>query len=279
METYAGELSKRLNAPILTTPLPILFKKSGSVIISTGGRFESMFLRLVTWIKGQKLIIPGQSGLGFDDKLNLLCFPDCFVALTKYQQQWANNINPFVKTAVIPNGVDLQKFTPARTKPNILVIGYVAALYPEKRQELLIRAVAKTRAKLLLIGDGPDKQRLTELCQKLLLNRYEIKSVPHDLIAKDYQLMTLFAYPTVPWESFGIAILEAMACNLPVVATDDPIRHEIIGSAGLFATPDNLADQLQIALKTKWGNLPRKQAEKYSWDNISLKYKQLINQL
>lgn len=280
VETYAQELAKRCHATILKSGFEVLSKKSGSIIISTGGRLESIFVRLITWIKGQKLIIPGQSGLGFDDRLNLYCFPDVFVSLTNAQNNWAQKINPFVKKVVIPNGVDLDKFKPQKTKPKTPTIGYVAAFYPEKRHELLIRAIAKIKAKLILVGsNGPDQQRITELCQKLLPNRFQILNVSYSQMPEIYQKFSLFVYITVPWESFGIAMLEAMATNIPVVATDDPIRREIVGNAGLFATPENLTEKINQALKKHWGDMPRRQAEKYSWNNIAKKYLNLINSL
>ena len=59
---------------------------------------------------GAKLIISGQAGLGWDDKLNLWVFPDVFVGLTEYQCRWARKVNPFVKVIKIPNGVDLDSY-------------------------------------------------------------------------------------------------------------------------------------------------------------------------
>jgi len=283
VETYAQEIAKHLSkyhqVAILKSGFGVLSKKTGSIIISTGGRFESVSLRIITWLRGQKLIIPGQSGLGFDDKLNLLCFPDRFIALTKYQYDWAQNFNHFVKTEVIPNGVDLNIFKPSKSKPKVPTVGYVAALYPEKRQELLIRAVSQTNAKLILVGKGPDERHLTDLCRKFLPNRFKIINAPHDQMPEIFQQFTVFAYPTVPWESFGIAMLEAMACNIPVVATDDPIRREIIGDAGLFASPSNLAEKINLALINNWGSIPRHQAEKYSWEEIVKKYLELFKEL
>jgi glycosyltransferase involved in cell wall biosynthesis len=73
-----------------------------------------------------------------------------------------------------------------------------------------------------------------------------------------------------------------MATNLPVVATDDPIRREIVGKAGKFADPQNpsaFAAQINLALEAKWGNLPQKQAQSYSWDKIVNSYSKLIQQL
>ena len=60
-------------------------------------------------------------------------------------------------------------------------------------------------------------------------------------------------------------MVEAMASGLPVVATDDPIRREIVGDAGLFVDPtdtNKFANTIEKALNTNWGEKPRKQAEK-----------------
>jgi len=73
-----------------------------------------------------------------------------------------------------------------------------------------------------------------------------------------------------------------MATGLPVVATNDPIRHEIVGDAGILVDPTNTeeyAEALQKALDTNWGNKPRKQAEKFSWDEIAEKYDNLFKEL
>ncbi len=97
-----------------------------------------------------------------------------------------------------------------------------------------------------------------------------------------YRSADLFTFSTVPWESFGIVLVEAMASGLPVVATDDPIRREIVGDAGLFVDPidtDAYAAAIQKALDTDWGNKPRLQAEKFSWDKIAKQYETLFNSL
>ena len=74
-----------------------------------------------------------------------------------------------------------------------------------------------------------------------------------------------------------------MACNLPAVATDDPIRREIIGDAGVFVKdPHNLisySQALQTALQIKWGDKPRHQALKYSWEKTIPLYEKLFKSL
>jgi len=70
-----------------------------------------------------------------------------------------------------------------------------------------------------------------------------------------------------------------MACGLPVVATDDPIRREIVEEAGLFVDPDDTekyAQTLQQALAIKWGNKPLQQASKFAWSNIAAAYEKIF---
>lgn len=290
-ETYVAELSKRLSKDYGVDVISKInyfeiLKKRYDVIIPTNGREQVLITRIICWLRGSKMIVSGQSGLGADDKWNLLCFPNFFVALTNYQKDWARKFNKFVKVEVIPNGVDIEKFGKRSglskidlPKPIIL---NVAALTSSKRQDLIIRAVAKTSFSLLLVGKGDNEKYLRELGDKMLPGRFKIVSFPHKDMPSVYKSADLFTFPTVPWESFGIVIVEAMASGLGVVASDDPIRREIVGEAGLFVDPidtDKYAETLEKALKTKWGTKPRAQAEKFSWDEIALKYKKLFEEL
>jgi glycosyltransferase involved in cell wall biosynthesis len=97
-----------------------------------------------------------------------------------------------------------------------------------------------------------------------------------------YRAADVFTLPSASSESFGNVLVEAMASSLPIVATEDPIRREIVGGAGIFVDPtntDEYAKSLQRALDTKWGDAPRKQAEKFSWDGIANEYEELFKKL
>lgn len=235
--------------------------KNTHVLIATNGRLDTILAKIWCLIYGKRLIIPGQSGFGWDDKLNLWVFPDVFVGLTDYQCEWAKKINPYVKIVKISNGVDLEKFNPKvkpiltkLTKPIILNVGVVDSF---KRQILLKKA---SKHSVLLVGRGGDLE-------------YKHAEMPGVYTACD-----LFSYPTSPSESFGIVMLEAMASGLAVVATDDPIRREIVGDAGLFVDPTDTvkySQTLDQALLTNWGDKPRIQAEKFSWDKIAKLYEDI----
>jgi glycosyltransferase involved in cell wall biosynthesis len=83
-------------------------------------------------------------------------------------------------------------------------------------------------------------------------------------------------------EAFGIVYLEALASNLAVVAPNDLARQEIVGQAGILIDPDNIsqyANALAKALSRKWNNIPRTQAEKFSWQIVGDKYLKLIEKI
>ena len=287
-ETFVSELSKRLSinheVDILTS---VKLKKRYDVVIPTNGRLQAFIVRLITWISGSKMIISGQSGAGLDDRLNLYSFPDAFIALSEYQKDWAKRINPFVRVIRIPNGVDLSRFKnyDLRFKNKNKTVLSVGAFTKDKRHDLTIKAVAKLKdVKLIIVGGGGElRNKIYDLgIKNLEKNRFEIQSVPHEKMPEIYKKASVLAFPSVFWESFGIVIVEAMASGLPVVATNDPIRKEIVGEAGILVDPENTKDfslSLRRALNTNWKDKPRKQAEKFNWDKIAKEYEKLIKNI
>jgi len=288
-ETFVSELAKRLSKNHeVEVSNKINFAKKYDVIIPTNGRSQVFIVRLLTWLTGAKMIVSGQSGIGLDDRLNLYSFPDYFVGLSDFAVNWAKKINPFVKVTKIQNGVDLNKFDDKKVntkKINQKTVLAVGAFTENKRHDLTIKAVSKLKdVKLVIAGGGGDKkQEIIDLGFKILgKDRFEIIETTNEKMPEVYNKASLLVFPTVPWESFGIVLVEAMASGLPVVATDDPIRREIVGDAGLFVDPtdtDAYAKAIEKALNTNWGDKPRKQVEKFSWDIIAGKYEELFKSL
>jgi glycosyltransferase involved in cell wall biosynthesis len=193
-----------------------------------------------------------------------------------------------VRVEKIPNGVDLNKFSSEGEsyktnlkKPIVLAVG---AFTEQKRLDLAISAVSKLKdASLLLVGGGGGlKEKLESEGKRLLGNRFQILSVPFKEMPKIYRSADVFTLPSASSEAFGNVYVEAMASGLPVVATDDEQRREIVGEAGILMEPTNIDEYsktLQKALDTDWGDGPRKQAEKFSWETIAEKYENLFKTL
>lgn len=148
---------------------------------------------------------------------------------------------------VIPNFVCIDQYRHqhdpvlrARHAPNAeKLIVHVSNFRPVKRVDDVVAMFAKVRAqlpaRLLLIGDGPERQRIentvraSDLCNDVLF--LGKMTTPEDVVAS----CDLFALSSET-ESFGLAALEAMACAVPVVSTDTGGTPEvnIDGLSGLL---------------------------------------------
>lgn len=297
VETYVSELSKRLSknyhVEIISGKPSNSFKKiingNFDIVIPTNGRLQALFASLGRFKRGYKTIISGQSGIGRDDVWNIFfTFPDIYVALTDYELNWAKKWAWKTRLVKIPNGVDLKKFSQKgkKIKFDVLrpVILSVGALTWYKHHELAIKAVAKLKSgSLIIVGKGAREDELDKLGNSLLGNgRFKIIKSTYADIPKIYRSADVFTLPSWNREAFGIVYLEAMASGLPVVAPDDPPRKEIIGDGGILVDvtdESRYANALFDAINKKWENLPRKQSEKFSWDNIADQYNKLIKSL
>ncbi len=262
--------------------IPKILSGRYNLVIPTNGGWQVVICRLITKLLKSKMLISAQAGIGSDDAWNILFRPDVFVALTEQEQLWAKRLAPEIRTTIIPNGVDLAAFNP-KVKPKRLnlkkpIIVCTAALVPYKRVDLTIRAVAKTKMSLLVLGDGEQKGYLDSLGKRLLKERYLRLTVPYANMPAYYRAGDIFSLASKT-EAFGISYVEAMACNMPVVTTSDKSRYEIIGDAGILTHPEDIdryATDLEIAARTNYRNIPYNQALKFSWNKIAEKYLDLI---
>lgn len=167
-----------------------------------------------------------------------------------------------------------------------------AHLEPYKRIDLTVKAVAELeRGSLLVLGEGPMETEIDELGERLLgKKRYLRLVVPHKQVAGYLRAADVFTLVSEESEAFGLVYLEAMACGLPVVATDDSLRRELVeghaairlsaesrrAGAGVFVkNPEDSKEYarcLEAAAKTEWGDKPVKQAKKFDWEKIAERY-------
>lgn len=296
-ENFVKELSQRLakfhQIEIFSGPkadsLSSILKENPDIVIPINGRIQSFKASLGRIIKGYKLLISGHSGIGRDDLWNIaIAKPDIFVALTESMDKWAKKFAWGSKVVKIPNGIDLDKFNPKGERvelhlerPIILSVG---ALEWYKGHKKAIAAVSHLKkGSLLIIGKGADEKLLQAMGNKELGNsRFKLMRYPYEQMPKVYRACDIFTLPSWDREAFGMVYLEAMATNLPVVAPDDVSRREIIGDAGIFVdTEDSLKYSYAIkqAIGTNWGNKPRDQASKFSWEHVAKLYNNVIGNI
>ena len=155
------------------------------------------------------------------------------------------------KVRLLPNAIDFARFDPARfaraRAASPTVIGTIGRLHPQKGHDVLIRAFAELRrhcpgAKLEIVGEGAMRGPLQALIERLGLSDAIclVGNVPPDRIPDRLAGWSLFVLPS-RWEGFGLALLEAMAMELPVVATAVEGTLELIEPdvTGLLIPPDD----------------------------------------
>ena len=266
-----------------------LIKLRPNIVLPTNGGFQTFTIRILTWILGSKMVLTGHAGIGASDKWNFLARPDYFVSPSRRGEKWAKSlvIAKGISVTYIPHGVDLKKFSPEVRKIEIdlerPIILCVSSFENFKRVDLAVRTIARLKkGSLLILGGEHNEDGLDNYAQKILGKRYlKIKAKPSEMPSY-YVSSDVFTLPSDETEAFGIVYLEAMACGLPVVATDDELRREIIGEAGILIDPadtESYAAALKKALNTNWGDIPRKQAEKFNWDRIVSDYEKLFSTL
>ncbi len=132
---------------------------------------------------------------------------------------------------VIPNFVDAQRFHKTNKEhfkkmlapEGERILAHVSNFRKVKRVDDVIKIFEKVRSKipskLLMIGDGPERQHAEDLCRKLgTCNDIRFLG-KQDQMEEILNITDLFLLPS-QYESFGLAALEAMACGVPVISSN-----------------------------------------------------------
>jgi len=80
--------------------LPQIWKEKYDIVFPINGGWQPAFLRILTWLYGGKMVVSGQSGIGWDDRNNLWSFPNSFIGLSRKAQAWAKRANPFFRLCI-----------------------------------------------------------------------------------------------------------------------------------------------------------------------------------
>ncbi len=174
-----------------------------------------------------------------------------------------------------------------RTRYNLpdRYILFVGKIYPGKNFGNIVRAFKQVKErghddlKLVSVGDMRwDYQPEIELVRKLGLENDIVFTgwVDQEDLPAIYSLAALFLFPSF-YEGFGIPILEAMACECPVVTAGTGACPEIAGPAALFADPvepDDIANKVLNVLedgelRSRLVQLGTRRASEFSWDRAA----------
>jgi glycosyltransferase involved in cell wall biosynthesis len=270
---FTGLLSQKYDFAVLWRLTRLMRRRQIDAVVTVGTGGDKMFWgRLAGRLAGVPVICSALHSTGLPDRVELpnrLLAPltDAFIAVAEPHGRYLAEHEgcPARKVVVIPNGVDVERFHPRppnhrlqkrlNLDPGAPVAGIVAALRPEKNHEMFLRVAALVHEKLpaahfLIVGDGPERAKLESLARELgiadavrfLGTRSDVDEI---LPLLDVLLLTSHM------EANPICLLEAMACEKPVVATRVGSVTETVlpGVNGYLVAPDDSQDMAARVLE------------------------------
>jgi len=278
-----------------------LISEDFDVIDCCGFPYFSLFsCRLVSILKGKKLNstlfevwgknywVKYMGKLGYIsyivEKLGVL-MPDKIISVSEHTKiKLQNDLKSQKPIVTIPNGIDfesIQKVQPSSMSSDIIFAG---RLLSHKNVDYLIRAVRlltgeMPNIKCLIVGAGPEKKNLLALIKEFKLEQ-NISILPffphHDDLYALMKSSRIFVLPSTR-EGFGIIVLEANACGIPVItnshknnAAKDLITEGKNGYLISSNIDDNAIKMLAlIANHKKYEITSIAIAEQYDWNKVT----------
>ena len=167
-------------------------------------------------------------------------YMDKIICMSDFSKSiYIKNGVPNDKCVTIYDGIDYEKFIPSPSNDNNIIISCIGRLEKWKGQEVLVDAAEILIGKIpevrfLLIGDGSYKNELIlKIMNKKLENYFEFTG--HITNVRDYiRKSTLIVHTSIEPEPFGMVIIESMALEKPVIATNfggplEIIEHKLDG--------------------------------------------------
>jgi glycosyltransferase involved in cell wall biosynthesis len=199
------------------------------------------------------------------------------IAVVSHDHALASRISPYLRrrwedVVEVPNGVDTDAFTPDRNgsavrkrygisdRDNlILFVGGLDRAHYFKGVSILLRAfasISQEHNRLMIVGEGDLRSGYQQEAQRLGVGRNTIFPgyIPINRLAEYYAAATFAVLPSVNTESFGMVLIEAMACGKTVIASDLPGVRTVVADnvEGLLVPPgdvDALSEKIKLLLR------------------------------
>ena len=255
----------------------------------------------LTWGRGSDIYLPSKFYKRFY-RLSLSNADAVIVQTGDEKRILQNTCNR--NMVLMPNGIDMEMFanlSREKTRSRLQIkegeklILFVGSLRTVKGVKYLIRAMNVIRQKepkirLMLVGDGDERQDLEKLTNSLNLADYItfIGEVPNEEVPQYMAAADIFILPSLS-EGFPVVIVEAMAAGIPVVVTDITGLSEIVrdGENGFLFESKNhmeLAEKVLLLLqddelRQRIAQNNRQRVKDYTWNNIIDKLEEVYQEI
>lgn len=199
--------------------------------------------------------------------------PERIVANSRYTAGYLEEVYGVPVQDVVYPGVNPESFIDLPTDRNLFVT--ISQLWPHKRVNMLVEAIALTDdTQLVVIGSGPEKERLLEIAAKLAVEDrvFFLSGLSNRELSLVLARACAFLFSPIK-EPFGIVVLEAMAAGLPVIAVDEGGYVEACRPEYSFLIqpyPSLFAEKIRYLqshpdVARKMGEAGRKAAPEFTW--------------
>ncbi|MCS6990347.1 MAG: N-acetyl-alpha-D-glucosaminyl L-malate synthase BshA [Chitinophagales bacterium] len=223
---------------------------------------QGLFLPYITTLHGTDITLVGRDATYASVMTFSINQSNGVTAVSQWlRQETLNNFAITRSIEVIPNFVDLRRFRKspkehfrrAIAPRGEKILLHTSNFRKVKRTgdvvEIFYRISKQMPARLLLVGDGPERQQAEQRCRELGISDQVVFLGKLDPVEDVLAISDLFLLPSET-ESFGLAALEAMACHVPVIATKVGGLPEIVldGQTGYLCAVGDIGDMAAKAL-------------------------------
>ncbi len=183
------------------------------------------------------------------------------ICISKDAKQFADNVLPgSISKKLLHNAIDLVRFQPLKKQIKTNEITIIGSLVNKKGQQLAIDCVAELKNRgvelhLNILGDGVNRKALQNQIDQLSLQNSVTLQGNVEYPEQFLQSSRIYLHTAI-YEPFGLVLIEAMACGLPVVCTDGKGNRDLIheGENGFMVwerDPKLLADKIELLFKNE----------------------------
>jgi len=256
------------------------FFKKPYIVTGHGGDVVSLNKGIIKWLKIRALKKASQ-----------------VTVVSEYLKGRVRELAPECSPEVISMGVDTSKFGRQYFQADYFgqgdkkVVLFVGRLAEIKGVTYLIEAMREIEAMLVIVGEGPLKEKLMFQAQEFGDKIRFLGAKTHEELKTIYASADVFVAPSITaadggQEGFGLVMLEAMASGLPVVASNSGGISQVIrdGENGLLCEEKNVIQLIScinrilidLKLKQKLMQKSNETIQKYDYRNIVCRYKERI---
>lgn len=278
VKIHADMLAGKYDLRVLPRLIKLFRSKDVAAVITVGAGDKMFWGRLAAWLAGVPTIFSALHSTGWPDgvgRMNrwLTKITDGFIAVADHHSKHLVEVEKFPESKVftIRNGVDTERFVPDLTARAAIrqslgialdspVFGIVAALRPEKNHAMFVRTALRIAhrfpdARFLIVGDGPERPAIEMMISAARLEKHVVMMGSRDDTPAILAAMDAFLLCSNN-EASPVSILEALSCEVPVIATRVGSVSEsvIVGQTGFLVDIDD--DEQMAKCAGQWIEAP-----------------------